>query len=316
MDYIKIESIEVSDSGEKEEIKEIRLKPKFKLLNIILVLGFLVLISYYLFSSPISNKDVTMHISSQDSLSSISSLLKEKDVIRHSFLFKGFMYVLSLDKKISRGDYLFIKDSNLFEIIWQIGKGHHGVEKIKITFIEGYTNEQMTKLLAEKISNFRKDLFLSDPSARQGYLFPDTYYFYPLSTTEEILDEMTADFEKRITSLKGEIKDSGKSLNEIITMASILEKEANGKEDIGVISGILWKRIKLGMPLQVDIARETYDEAGLPSSPIGNPGLTAIKAAINPVSSPYLFYLHDDNGGVHYAVDFSEHRSNIARYLK
>lgn len=318
MDYIKIETIEVSDSGEKEEIKEKISKPrsKYKLLNSILIFGFLVLISYYLFSAPTTSKDVIMHISSNDSLSSISNQLKEKDVIRHPFLFKSFIYILSLDKKISQGDYLFKKGTNLLKIVLQLAKGNHGVEKIKVTFIEGYTNEQMAKLLSQKILNFQKDLFLSDSRAKQGYLFPDTYLFYPMSTTDEILNEMTADFTKRIASLKGEIKDSGKSLNQIIIMASILEKEAKGKEDIGIISGILWQRIKLGMPLQVDIAPKTYDEAGLPDDPIGNPGLVAIKAALNPVASPYLFYLHDDNGLVHYAVDFSEHRSNIARYLK
>lgn len=315
MDYIKIESIEVSDSPKNDKIKEKKHKSNL-ILNIILGFSFFLIISYYLFSAPIANKDVTMHISPNDSLTKISSLLKEKNVIRHPFLFKSIISVSSLDKNISRGDYLFKKDTNLFSVIFQILKGRHGVEKIKVTFIEGYTNEQMAKLLAEKIPSFRRDLFMSDKRTKQGYLFPDTYYFYPMSTTEEILDEMTADFTKRIIGLRSEIKDSGKSLNEIITMASILEKEANGKEDIGVISGILWKRIKLGMPLQVDIAPSTYKESGLPDSPIGNPGLIAIKAALNPINSPYLFYLHDDNGQVHYAVDFSEHRSNIARYLK
>ena len=314
MDYIKIETIEVSDPLD-DKVKEKKSKNKL-LLNTILIIGFLVIISYYLFFAPVSNKDVTIHISSNDSLSKISSVLKEKDVIRHPFIFKSIVYVLSSDKKISRGDYLFKKSTNVFGIVWQIVRGIHGVEKIKVTFIEGCTNEQMAKLLAEKIPSFRRDLFVSDIRSRQGYLFPDTYYFYPMSTTDEILEEITLDFTKRIASLKGEIKDSGRSLGEIITMASILEKEANGKEDIGVISGILWKRIKLGMALQVDIAPSTYKEAGLPDLPIGNPGLVAIKAAINPSASPYLFYLHDDTGQVHYAVDFSEHRSNIARYLK
>ena len=99
-------------------------------------------------------------------------------------------------------------------------------------------------------------------------------------------------------------------------MASILEKEAKGDNDAPYISGILWKRINIGMALQVDAAPVTYDEAGLPSKPICNPGLVSIKAAINPKNSSYLFYLHDDDGQVHYAEDFSEHRSNIAHYLK
>lgn len=314
MDYIKIETIEVSDpieSGVKEKKSN-----KKSLLNIILIIGLLVIFIYYFFSAPAGSKDVVIHFSSNDSVSKISTELKDKDVIRHPFLFKSFVYILSLDKKISRGDYVFKKGQNLFSVTLQILRGRHGVEKIKVTIVEGYTNEQIIKLLTAKIPNFRKDLFVSDSRAKQGFLFPDTYYFYTMSTTDEILNEMTADFTKRIASVGREIEESGKSLNEIITMASVLEKEANGKEDIGIISGILWKRIKIGMPLQVDIAPKTYTEVGLPDAPIGNPGLIAIKAALNPVASPYLFYLHDDTGQVHYAVDFSEHRSNIARYLK
>ena len=99
-------------------------------------------------------------------------------------------------------------------------------------------------------------------------------------------------------------------------MASILEGEANGKEDIYIISGILWKRINLGMPLQVDVDKSTYKEKGLPSEPLNNPGLLAIKAAMAPESSVYLYYLHDEDGVVHFARSFEEHKKNINDYLK
>lgn len=284
--------------------------------RVILCISLFFIISYYLFSSPISSEDITIHFSSNHSLSSISKELKIKNVIRHPFLLKSFVYVLYRDKKISKGDYLFLKGKNFFKVAFQIVSGNHNVKPIKITLIEGIKKESIAKILDEKISGFNKDLFLKDERSKEGYLFPDTYFFYKLSTTDEILDDMTTNFERRINTLDKDIKSSGKSLNDIIIMASILEKEANGKEDIGMISGILWKRIKRGMPLQVDIAPITYDKIGLPDSPIGNPGLASIKAALNPIDSPYLFYLHEDNGQVHYAVDFSQHRSNIARYLK
>lgn len=201
-------------------------------------------------------------------------------------------------------------------ILWPMVKGSHNAEQIKITFIEGSTNEDIVKLLSDRISNFNKDAFLNDPRSKQGYLFPDTYFFFPFATLDEVLNAMTLNFTKRVSPLDQDIKSSGKSLKDIIIMASILEKEASGKEDIGIISGILWKRIKLGIPLQVDIAPTTYKESGLPEKPINNPGLRAIKAAINPIETSYLFYLHDKDGRVHYAVNFNEHKSNIAKYLK
>lgn len=285
-------------------------------LKIILGICFLLVFLYYLFSSPSRDKDVILHFSSNDSLSKISSKLESENVIRFPFLFKTIVRVTLLDRKIYSGDYLFKKNENLFSVTLQVLKGRHDVDKIKVTLPEGMDREDMAKLFAQKIPNFNRDLFLNDKRSKEGYLFPDTYFFYPLSTTDEILDEMSVNFKNKIDSLHEEINSSGKNLSQIITMASILEREAGGKEDIAVISGILWKRIKLDMLLQVDAAPDTYKEIGMPKSPISNPGLLAIESAIHPKDSPYLFYLHDKDGVVHFAVDFSQHRSNIARYLK
>ena len=99
-------------------------------------------------------------------------------------------------------------------------------------------------------------------------------------------------------------------------MASIIEREAKGDSDRGYISGILWNRINKNMPLQVDAALKTYKTKGLPEQPICNPGLEAIKAAIHPVLSNYLYYLHDKNGVIHYAKTFEEHKKNKLKYLK
>lgn len=201
-------------------------------------------------------------------------------------------------------------------VLWPIMRERHNLDQIKITFIEGSTNEDIVKLLSNRIPNFNKDVFLNDPRSKQGYLFPDTYFFLPITNTDEVLNMMTLNFTKRVSPLDQDIKSSGKSLKDIIIMASILEKEASGKEDISIISGILWKRIRVGIPLQVDIAPTTYKESGLTEKPINNPGLRAIKAAIHPVETSYLFYLHDRDGKVHYAVNFNEHKSNITKYLK
>ncbi len=285
-------------------------------LNTILTISFLVIIGSYLLRAPIHEKDVIIHISSNDSLSKISNVLESEKVVRNPILLKIFVLIISSDKKIQSGDYKFVKGEYLWNVAWQIGRGIHRIERIRITFKEGLTNLQMSDLLADKILNFQRDLFLTDPRSKQGYLFPDTYFFFPLATTDEILVEMTSNFKKRIASLDKELKSSNKSLSDTIIMASILEKEVGGEDDAPIISGILWKRLKLGMLLQVDADPSTYKNYGLPKSPISNPGFTSILSAIKPVDSPYLFYLHDSNGQVHYGVDFSQHRSNIAKYLK
>jgi len=125
---------------------------------------------------------------------------------------------------------------------------------------------------------------------------------------------------KKILLLKPAIALSKKSEKEIITMASLIEREGKGEirgqTDRVFISGILWKRLSMNMPLQVDAAPSTYKSRGLPEAPIANPGLESIKAALYPKSSPYLYYLHDKNGLIHYAKSFSEHRQNILKYLK
>jgi UPF0755 protein len=127
---------------------------------------------------------------------------------------------------------------------------------------------------------------------------------------------MHENFKKKVAPLRAEIDAFGKSEEEIIIMASIVEREADGDSDREVISGILWKRLERGIALQVDAAPVTYERRGLPESPIANPGLLAIEASLRPQASSYLYYLHDKEGGIHYARTFDEHRANIARYLK
>ena len=95
-----------------------------------------------------------------------------------------------------------------------------------------------------------------------------------------------------------------------------VQKEAQGQSDAPTIAGILWKRINSGIALQVDAAPDTYNHKGLPSTPINNPGLVSIMATLHPVASPYLYYVHDKTGTVHYARTFAEHEANIQTYLK
>lgn len=286
------------------------------ILNTFLVIGFVVIFGYIFLSAPLENKNITIHVSSGQSVSSILLELKNENAIRSELALKIFIKLLKRDSDVISGDYLIKKDSPVWVVAWQLSHGYHNIEPIKITFREGLTNEQIALILAQKLPSFQKDLFLSKVEGKQGYLFPDTYFFYPLDTTEEIVKKFSNDFEVRTRKISAQAKSNNKDFSDILIMASILEGEAGGPEDIKIISGILWKRISLGMPLQVDIDKSTYTQKGLPNNPLNNPGLVSIEAALTPESSSYLYYLHDKNGRVHYASNFEEHKININNYLK
>ena len=187
---------------------------------------------------------------------------------------------------------------------------------VSVTIPEGFNLAQIGDIFAPKLKNFNETEFLSQAKNLEGYLFPDTYFFLTNANETDVIKYMSDNFEKKVAPLYLEIDSSGKSKEDIITMASLIEKEAKGDTDRGVISGILWKRISIGMPLQVDSAPETYKTRGLPVGPIDNPGIQAIEASIHPQSSPYLYYLHDKNGDIHYAKTFAEHVKNKLKYLK
>ena len=291
-------------------------KQTIKMLKIYLLSIFIVIITIFtfVFSSPFGNKDILIHIKEGESSSALSAELLSKNIIRNELFFRVFLKIISKNNGIISGDYLIRKNTPVWIVSWQVGRGHNNVEPVRVTIREGLTNDEIASLLDSRFPNFNKQLFIAKSSEKQGYLFPDTYYLYQLDTVDEIIQKLSSNFKNRISSLN--LLKSNKSLSDAIIMASILEGEASGKEDVRIISGILWKRISLGMPLQVDIDRSTYTTKGLPLNPLNNPGLVTINAALDPLDSPYLYYLHDKNGKVHYASTYAEHRQNITNYLK
>ncbi len=180
----------------------------------------------------------------------------------------------------------------------------------------------------------------------EGYLFPDTYRIYATSTVETVVNKMLLNFDKKLTpQMRADIKAQGKTIYEIVTMASIIEKEApldygrQDNHDARIISGIFWRRLKIGQALQsdatlsyifddnepshsrqdleVDSPYNTYRYRGLPPGPICNPGLLAIEAAIYPLASDYNYFLTPQGKDtVIYAKTYEEHLRNKYKYLK
>jgi UPF0755 protein len=296
------------------------LASKAKNNNLLYPLGIIVfIIIFYLFflRAPADfPAGSTFTVGKGASLQSVSALLKRDNIIRSKVAFEFFVILSGKEKGLVSANYLFERKLPVFEIARRIGGGEHSTAPITVTIPEGFDNQQIGDIFALELPNFNKTEFLLKAETLQGYLFPDTYFFLTNADEAIVLKSISSNFERKITPLRPEITASGKSEKEIITMASVIEREAKGDDDRGIISGILWKRIKIGMPLQADAAPETYKEKGLPKSPIANPGLESIKAAIHPQASAYLYYLHDKAGVIHYAKNFSEHKKNIERYLK
>lgn len=288
--------------SKEEKIKTISKTRIITLL--ILVFGILVIFYISLYSS--LKKDVIIHITKNESIQETVQLLKDNDVIDQP---KTFLLLLKVfDLNIKTGDYLFLKGSTLPKVFLQLALNDHNIDPIKVTIREGLDNEQISRVIKKQNLNFNEELFLEKTKGLQGKLFPDTYFFYPMTTVEEIILEMNLNF-------KNKTKNLSLSSDELV-MASILEGEANGDKDNKIISGILWKRLGIGMPLQVDVDKSTYHNKGLPDYPLNNPGLSSIKAAIDPRETNYLYYLHDNGGNVHYASNYEDHKKNIKLYLK
>jgi UPF0755 protein len=257
-----------------------------------------------------------VRIEKGSSLRSVSDILKKQNIIRSRAAFEFFVIIMGGEKHMISANYLFENKLPVFEVAWRIAGGVHNMAPVSITIPEGFNINQIADTASLKLMDFNKVQFLEDVKDKEGYLFPDTYFFLTNANETDVIKSMTENFDKKLTPIIPQISSSGKTEKDIIIMASLIEGEAKGSADRGVISGILWKRIKIGMPLQVDAALETYKTKGLPKSPIGNPGLAAIEASIYPRSSPYLYYLHDKNGNIYYAKTFAEHKQNIAKYLK
>jgi UPF0755 protein len=258
----------------------------------------------------------TINIKDGASLRYLSGDFENKNIIRSRVAFETLVILYGGEKHIAPGNYLFENKLPVFEIARRIVDRDYHLARIKVTIPEGFNIEQIALVFSEKLSNFNKNNFLVEAKDEEGYLFPDTYFFFSASDEKEVLNYMRDNFQEKIRSLQSEISRVNKTEKEIIIMSSIIEREAKGDADRAIISGILWNRISKNMPLQVDAVEETYKTKGLPQNPICNPGLKAIKAAINPVISSFLYYLHEKDGVIHFAKTFEEHKNNIKKYLK
>jgi len=310
-------------------------KKKIILTVLLVVLAFFLTLLF----APTKNFPVgsVVEINPGDSLQTVTVKLHDRDIIKSKFVFRSLVILFGGEKKISAGDYLLGKRQGSFSLARRFVNGQFGIGTIKITIPEGWNIFQIADYLEKKTIQFDKTEFLKLAKEKEGYLFPDTYFVSESINPSELIKMMENNFQKKISSIQEQIKKFGRSEKDIIIMASILEGEALPK-DRNIVAGILWKRLDMGMALQVDSTfsyingkntyqltlddlkidslYNTYKYAGLPSGPIGNPGLGAIVSAIMPEKTNYLYFLTERDGTIHYARTFEGHKRNKELYLK
>lgn len=278
---------------------------------------------------------LVLEIEEGDSLADVAEKVKKEGLVRSPLFFRGFVIFLESENKIPAGHYYFHDPEPVYTVAKRISEGDYGLEPIRVTVFEGWTLFDIADHFETVFDRFDRDRFFS--LADEGYMAPDTYFFSPLSSTEHLVERMKDNFDSRIEALKDDL-DLERSVDDIVIMASILEREANTFETKRNISDILWKRIDDGMPLQVDASfvyvnnkntyqltlddlkidnpYNTYRYKGLPPTPIANPGMNALRAAADPIENPYWYFLSDLSGNMYYARDFDEHQYNRSNYLR
>jgi len=310
---------------------------RFKLIGL-LVIGLLVIIIlwYRQALSPISPQTTTPQvfvIPKGQSIDKIGKRLQAEKLIRSAAVFKIYVTSKGLATKIQAGDFRLNPSMSLTQIADNLTRG---TLDVWVTLLEGWRREEMAEKLAQ--AGFDKTEFLAATKGSEGYLFPDTYLIPPTSSGSAVASQLKNTFSKKV-----DLRDnqSGLSDEQVIVLASILEREVRTKKDRPLIAGILIKRFQNNWPLQADatvqyiIGNEknwwpqnitkahlkinspynTYKHPGLPPAPISNPGLASIEAALRPESSSYWFYISDLDGAIHYANTIEEHNANIATYL-
>jgi UPF0755 protein len=309
-----------------------------------------------------SKKQNIVEIFPGEGVRDIGFKLESEKIIKNDLYFIFYAINQKNRGRFQAGRYLVSPSMSITQIAQKMIKGDVVPNETKVTIPEGFTISKIEKKINKaynktdlKLDSYTLSLFnkkypiLSDAphsASLEGYLFPDTYFFLKedgmknVDIENVVIEKMLDNFQNKISpKFKKDISIQNKTLFDIVIMASVIEKEVTANSDKKIVSGIFWKRIKNGMPLQadstvayvlgvdklryslddiqIDSPYNTYKNKGLPRGPISNPGIDSIKAAIYPQSSNYNYFVSDPkNGKTIFARTLDEHNQNINKYLK
>ncbi len=338
----------------------------FRMKRLFFILASLIvatLLSGYFFVFKSSNEVRVVTIPRGATASEIAGIIHQEGLANTTVVPKILMYALGLNKKMQFGTFEIPAGTTLLGVLQDLTQIQY--QEREITLLEGWSLKNITDYLVEQqivtrpavvamIGEPRKDngkgvkdwsaefsVLQSKPKyvSLEGFIFPDTYRLNLNATAEDIVRKTLQNFDKKLTpDLRAEIVRQKKTIFEIVTMASILEREVKSPEDKALVADIFWRRIARGMGLEADSTVNyatgkslpsvtlddlkinspwnTYKYRGLPPGPISNPGLDSIKAAIYPKPNLYWYFLTTSDGRVIYGKTFEEHINNKKKYLK
>lgn len=310
---------------------------------------YLILRSLFLVPADSSRTEaISVEVGPGMSFGDIANTLKEKGLVKRAWTLRLMSRLRKADTKINSGEYSLSPSMTQKEILTKLISGD--VIKRTILIKEGMNIWEIAKAINESglltEEEFKKALV--DPEllrkwgvpgkSFEGYLFPNTYYFSRPISPEEVIGTFIKEGEKNWDdSFTSKADEYRFSRHDILTLASIIEKESGNKDEQPLISSVFHNRLKEGMKLQSDptviygianfngnltrqdletpTAYNTYTNFGLPPGPIGNPGLSAIKAALNPAYSNFLFFVADGRGGHKFSTTLRDHNTAVAQYL-
>lgn len=329
-----------------------RIKRRFIafIIAILLFLGYKYIDYTYFPLAPNNAEKISFIVKQGESIKSIAKNLEEKKIVQSNWAFYLYVRRKGLDENVQAGRFLLRRDMAVPQIAQTLNNGSKA--EYIVTIPEGFTIKDIDKSLTsgglikegEFINCANNNCYGESPEylkgkSIEGFLFPDTYFVEKENfSVGQFIKRLLNTFDKKLTSaLREDIKKQNRSIYETIIMASIIEKEVKTDKDRPLISDILWKRLNNGWFLGADATLlygkdkndisstdlvenslyNTRNHKGLSPTPISNPGIASIKAAIYPKSNPYWFYLTKPGSGeVVYAVTNDEHNENRAKYLQ
>lgn len=302
-------------------------------------------IYYYEGQLPVNTQDKesrTFVIKKGEPVNSIINNLAKEDLIRNKLAFYLLIKQMKIENEIQAGLFRLSPSMSAKEIATSLTQGS---DDIWITIIEGLRKEEIAQIVSIELG-IPESEFIKE--AEEGKLFPDTYLIPRTATVEQVLQIFENNYNAKFTpELQEQARTRGLSEKQVLTLASMLEREANSPEAMQNVANIIMKRWENDWPLQIDAtvqyalgyqaelgtwwkqnltiddlkinsAYNTYENIGLPPGPIASPGIVAIKAVINADSStPYWYYISNAEGSeLHYARTLEEHNENIEKYLR
>ncbi|MBP6881941.1 MAG: endolytic transglycosylase MltG [Candidatus Levybacteria bacterium] len=283
--------------------------------------------------NPRDNSEKMFVIAQGSGTRQISRDLKKEGLIKDENVFFFYLRQGGFEKKIQAGDFRLSPSMSADKIAKTLTEGSIDVW---VTIPEGKRAEEIAEILEAKVASYEPS-WEAELVKHEGRLFPDTYLVPRDSTIESIITLLTNTFEARYETVTNK---TSYSKNDVVTIASLIEREARHDEDRPIISSVIHNRLDIGMALQIDASIQyakgykgawwkpvtlaeyksvksdynTYLFAGLPPGPIANPGLEALQAAGNPASTDYIYYITDQNGINRYAKTLDQHEANKAKY--